>query len=309
MLSPTPALTSSFEKALKFKTCLAQINPILGDFDRNLASHLEVIANARVHGARLCVLPELSLTGYFLKDLVPEIAIRLEDSRLRPLLEASREIDIVVGLVEESTDHRFFNTAIYLHGGACIHAHRKIFLPTYGLFEEQRYFAAGDRIRAFETSFGRAALLTCEDMWHAVPPLVAAQDGALILIVPSAGPLRGSETQPDRDAEPESGATWEVLNRFHAKANGVYVLYANRVGFEDGINFGGGSHVVLPSGRVAAKAPILDELLFEVEIDLGEVRRERRDSPLYRDEDLDLALRELDWVRRRRFGRSEGERS
>ncbi len=294
---------------MKFNACLAQINPILGDFDRNLASHLEVIADARARGMRLCVLPELSLTGYFLKDLVPEIALRLDDPRLSPLFEASNEIDIVAGLVEESTDHRFFNTAVYLHGGECIHAHRKIFLPTYGLFEEQRYFAAGDRIRAFDTALGRVALLTCEDMWHAVPPLVAAQDGALVLIVPSAGPLRGSESAPGHGAEPESGATWEVLNRFHAKANGVYVIYANRVGFEDGINFGGGSHLVLPSGRVAAKAPILEELLFEVEIDLGEVRRERRDSPLYRDEDLDLALRELDRVRRRRFGLHEEDRS
>lgn len=289
-----------------FKVCLAQINPVLGDFERNLAMHLEVVAEAKRKGAALCVFPELSLTGYFLKDLVTEIATPLADPRLDPLLEAAQGIAVVAGLVEESRDFRYFNTAICIEDGRIVHAHRKIFLPTYGLFEEQRYFAPGDRIRAFDSSLGRAALLTCEDMWHAVPPLIAAQDGALMIIVPSAGPLRGVEGGLSGDAESDSGATWEVLNRFHAKANGVFVLYANRVGFEDGINFGGGSHVVQPSGRLALQAPILEELLIEVEIDLAEVQRERRESPLFRDENLDLALRELQRVRHSQ-GREEVE--
>ncbi len=287
---------------MSFKACLAQINPTLGDLERNLQRHLEVIAEARERGVRLCVFPELSLTGYFLKDLVPEVALRLDDSRLQPLRDASEGIDVVVGLVERSADFRYFNTAAYLCQGEWSHRHRKIYLPTYGLFEEQRYFAPGDRVRAFDTDLGRAALLTCEDMWHAIPPLIAAQDGAQLLIVPSAGPVRGRESDARPGVEPDAGATWEVLNRFHAKANGVYVLYANRVGFEDGIGFGGGSQVVLPSGRLAAQAAPLEELLLEVEIDLANVCRERRDSPLFRDEDLELALRELRRVRKRRFG-------
>jgi predicted amidohydrolase len=292
---------------MRFNVCLAQINPILGDFARNLDRHLEIIESARTRGAKLCVFPELSLTGYFLKDLVPEIARSLDDSSLAPLRKAARGIDVVAGLVEEGEDYRSFNTAIYLEDGRVRHAHRKIFLPTYGLFEEQRYFAAGDRIRAFDTALGRMALLTCEDMWHAAPPFIAAQDGAKAIIVPSAGPLRGTEAEAGRQEEPDSGATWEVLNRFHAKANGVYVLYSNRVGFEDGINFGGGSHAVLPSGRLAVKAPMLDEVLVEVQVDHAAIRRERIESPLFRDENLDLVLREIRRIQRQRY-ESEGER-
>lgn len=286
---------------MRFSVCLAQINPVLGDFTRNLERHLEIIEIARSQGAELCVFPELSLTGYFLKDLVPEISISLRDDRLAPLCEAADGIAVVAGLVEEAADYRSFNTAIYLEKGRIRHAHRKIFLPTYGLFEEQRYFAAGDRVRAFDTALGRMALLTCEDMWHAAPPLIAAQDGAKVIIVPSAGPLRGAEATSQRRAEPDSGATWEVLNRFHAKANGVYVLYANRVGFEDGINFGGGSHAVSPSGQIEVKASILDEVLVEVHVDHAKIRRERIESPLFRDEDLGLILREIERIQRGRF--------
>lgn len=288
-----------------YELAIAQEDAVLGGFAANLERHLAMIGAARDAGAELCVFPELSLTGYFLKDLVPELAIRLDDPKLYPLLEQSRRMALVVGLVEESADHCFYNTACFFDGGELVHAHRKIYLPTYGLFEEQRYFASGRSVRAFDTRLGRFAMLTCEDMWHAIPPLVAAQDGATQILVPSAGPLRGASR---RDERLDNGATWEVLNRFHAKANGVFVAYANRVGVEDGVTFGGGSEVVSPSGVSLARAPGLEADLLRVRIDPAEVRRERRDSPLYRDENLDLAIRELIRVRDARLGGGANDR-
>src|SRR6185503_20863567 len=117
------------------RVALAQIAPRLGELDANLALHLEAIQRARRQGAGLVVFPELSLTGYLLRDDVPEVALRIEDPRLARLLRASRDIDVVLGLVEESPGHRFYNAAAYLSGGRVLHVHRKVYLPTYGMFD------------------------------------------------------------------------------------------------------------------------------------------------------------------------------
>ena len=136
------------------RVALAQIAPRLGQLDANVALHLEAIQRARREGAGLVAFPELSLTGYLLRDDVPEVAVTLDDPRLSRLLRASREIDVLVGLVEEAPGHRFHNTAAYLSGGRVLHVHRKVYLPTYGMFDEGRDFAAGDRFRAFVSRRG-----------------------------------------------------------------------------------------------------------------------------------------------------------
>lgn len=283
-----------------FKIALAQMAPVLGDVVRNLALHEKLAREAASHGAALVLFPELSLTGYFVKDLVSSVALRRGAPELAPLLALSREVALVVGLVEETSGHRFYNAAMYLEGGEIRHVHRKVYLPTYGIFDEQRYFAAGDRARAFDTALGRMAVLLCEDLWHPSLPYLVAHDGAGLILCPSSSPGRGL----GGGGRFANAAAWEAANRTYAGLFTMYLAYAGRVGYEDGACFWGGSEVIGPGGEETAKAPYLDETLLYADVDPGELRRARIANPLLRDERLDLTQRELDALLRRRIRES-----
>lgn len=176
---------------MSIRTAIAQMNPKLGDLRANLALYEAKIRQGIENRAELLLFPELSLTGYFLRDTVPSVALTLNSAEMTTLKKLSRDLPFVAGLVEESADHRFFNAAVYFEAGEIRHVHRKVYLPTYGMFDEQRYFARGDRVRAFDSKFGRMMLLICEDLWHPSTIYLAALDGALAVICPSASPLRG----------------------------------------------------------------------------------------------------------------------
>ena len=279
------------------RVALAQIAPRLGEIDANLAIHLDGAREARRAGADLVVFPELSLTGYLLRDQVPEVALRTGEARLRKLERASRDIDVMAGFVEESADHRYFNAAAYFSRGRLVHVHRKIYLPTYGMFEEGRDFSAGDRLRAFEAPFGRAGMLVCEDCWHPSCAFILAQQGMDVLLAASSGPTRGA--RPGRGIT--SVEVWHELVRVTARLQTAFVVYVNRVGYEDGLNFGGGSAAVDPFGRVLAALPALEPALTVVELDASVLRRARIACPLLRDEDLELAAREIDRIRKLRY--------
>ncbi|WP_376789499.1 nitrilase-related carbon-nitrogen hydrolase [Thermoflexus sp.] len=276
-------------KAMKIG--LAQIYPRLGDLQTNLHKHLEVIEDAVTRGAELIVFPELSLTGYVLQDLTYEVAIRPEPNHpiLQPLLEASRWADLVVGFVEMDERGRYYTTGAYLAGGQIIHRHRKIYLPTYGMFDEGRDMAPGDQVRAFDTRFGRFGLLICEDFWHISPPYLLWLDGAEVLIFTSASPGRGLGIPG------KFGSTkWvELVNQAYASLFTVFVIHVNRAGFEDGQNFWGGSTIFDPSGDLVVQGPYFDEALILASIDLDQIRRTRIRLPLLRDERPTLVLREL----------------
>ena len=277
---------------------LAQINPHLGDVARNLQKHLDFIAQAEAQGADLALFPELSLHGYFLEDLVAETACRLDDPRLAPILAASERLSLLFGMVEESPDHRFYNSAVYVEGGRVRHVHRKVYLATYGMFDEGRYLAAGERLRACDTRFGRVGALICEDFWHPSAVSVVHADGADLILGISSGPGRGvsGESQDLRSAQ-----TWHNLNNLYARMFTSYVVYCNRVGYEDGVNFWGGSEVVGPDGTVIVRAPYFEETLVTAEISAEALRRQRSLLPLLRDERLDLTYRELRRICRERY--------
>ena len=243
------------------------------------------------------VFPELSLTGYMLADLVPDVALPLDDPRLSPLLEASRDIDILVGLVEDAPGHRFHNVAVYLSGGRIRHVHRKLYLPTYGLFQEGREFAPGHSIRSFDSPWGPAGLLVCEDLWHMPCAWLLAQQGAEVIFVLSNGPTRGAT--PGREVT--SVAVWRELLQTTAQFQTTWMVYVNRTGCEDGLTFGGGSLVVDPFGRVCAQAPALDDAIEIVDLKSEVLRRARTVYPLLRDENLELVERELARLRQLRY--------
>jgi predicted amidohydrolase len=279
---------------MKLTIALAQINTHLGDVETNLEKHLSIVKEAHQAGADLLVFPELSLTGYALQDLVPQVAHRVseDDAMFRALLEASKEIDFVVGFVDEDYRHRFFIAAAYLSSGRVAHVHHKVYLPTYGLFDEGRFFAWGDKVQAFDTRFGRLGMLICEDFWHASPPYLLWLDGADLLLFTSASPGRGINKGPQLES-----ARWvEHINRAYASVFTAFVAHSNRVGYEDGLNFWGGATLYDPDGELLAKGPYHEEAVTMVEIDLDQLHRTRARLPLLRDERTALVMREMNRI-------------
>jgi predicted amidohydrolase len=277
---------------MKLNLGLAQIATKLGDVESNLEKHLNYIEQAKEQKVDLLVFPELSLSGYVLQDLVATVAHRPveEDPVFKPLLEASHDLDLVVGFVDEDLRHRFFIASAYLSGGEVLHVHHKVYLPTYGLFDEGRFFAWGDSVRAFDTRFGRAGLLICEDFWHASPPYLLWLDGADIMIFSSASPGRGLTDQEKLDS-----ARWvERVNQAYASMFTSFVVHSNRVGFEDGLLFWGGATVCDPNGEMVAQGPYFQEALTVSCLDLNQLRRTRARLPLLRDERTNLVRNELD---------------
>ena len=172
---------------------LAQMYPKLGDVSANLEKHLAIIEQADQQGVDLLVFPELSLTGYQIMDLVPEVAIRTtrDDDTFRALLDASMHMDISFGFVHADKRQRFYIGQAYVSQGECLHVHHKVYLPTYTMFDDGRYFDQGTHLRAFDTRFGRVGMLICEDFWHMSAPYVLWMDGADLLIFGNASPTRG----------------------------------------------------------------------------------------------------------------------
>ena len=282
------------------RIALAQIAPALGDRGRNIKLHETRIAEARAEGADLIVFPELSLTGYFLRDMVPEVGLTLDAPEIQRLLSAADASDVVFGFVEQSPRYRFYNSGAYGDQGQLRHVHRKVYLPTYGLFDEQRYFAAGHRIRAFDTArFGRVGLLVCEDFWHLSATAIMQAEDVNLLICIANSPGRGVQ-----QAEFSTASVYEHVCRTYAVLLGAVVVMVNRVGYEDGLCFWGGSRVVAPSGEVIALAPQLEEALTIASFDWADLRRERTATPLARDERLLLTIEELNRVKRQMYGDS-----
>jgi NAD+ synthase (glutamine-hydrolysing) len=276
------------------RLALTQLNATLGKVEKNLEKHLVYIEEARSEGAEVIMFPELSLTGYALQDLTPTVSHHAspDDPVFKPLLAASKDIDVIVGFVEEDTRNRFYIASAYLSGGKVVHVHRKVYLPTYGLFDEGRFFALGDEVCAFDTRFGRAGMLICEDFWHASTPYLLWLDGADLFFFLSASPGRGLTSDPQLE-----NVRWvEHINRAYASLFTSYVFHSTRVGFEDGLSFAGGASVFDPNGDMIAVAPYYEERLMLVDADLNQLHRTRSRLPLLRDERTALVRRELERV-------------
>jgi predicted amidohydrolase len=285
----------------RLTVALAQIAPQLGQLEANLARHHELIEEARGRGADLVVFPELGLTGYQLQDLAAEVAIRLDDPRLAGLAAATEDLSAVVSFVEESADHRLFIAAALLEDGEIRHVHRKLFLPTYGLFDERRFFAAGDLLRATPSRLGVGiGLAVCEDFWHLTVPQLLALDGAQVLINVSSSP--GRDLAATNEVGLGTATSWRNLMRTYAQLTTSVIVFCNRVGVDESISFWGGSEVIAPNGQALFSAPMFTEGLFLAEVPLADVRRERLALPLLRDERPELQVRELSRIVAERAG-------
>lgn len=270
---------------------LAQMYPKLGDVQANLDQHLEYAQRATEQGVDVLVFPEMSMAGYQVQDLVPEVALRTssDDPTFAKLLEASKNIDLSFGFVHEDTRNRFYIAQAYMSQGELLHVHHKLYLPTYAMFDDSRYFAAGNHIRAFDTRFGRVGMLICEDFWHSSTAYVLWMDGADMLFLSSCSPGRGIN-----DSARLGSTRWvELVNQAYGSMFTSYIVHCNRVGYEDGKVFWGGSSVVDPDGEFMTHGLYFEEALITQEIDLNQLHRTRARLPLLRDERPDLLHQEM----------------
>ena len=271
------------------RVAMGQLRPVLGDVQANAARHLDFIAQAKEQGSDLIVFPELGLTGYQIQDLTLEVARNIRHPEIEKIVSASRDIDVVFSFAEESDEHLFYTTAIYAAKGAIRGLHRKVYLPTYGMFDESRYFASGRQFKTFASQFGQTGMLICEDAWHLSSPYLLAAGGAKLLILPASSPAR-SVTDGNYFG---SQSFWRELASVYSRLLGVNIVFVNRVGFEDGVSFFGGSFAVGADGEFTAEAPKLEEGVFYGELDLGAPRRARYVTPILRDEKWDVVERQL----------------
>jgi len=276
---------------MDLRVALVQSNPRLGDLQTNLEDHLARIDAAVADGAQLIAFPELSLTGYFLKDQVDELG-QLPDAPLfEPLLERSHHASIVVGFVERSPSNRLYNSLAFLEKGEVKGVHRKVHLVSYGMFDEERDFAAGERFEIVESELGRFGLLICEDLWHTPSAYLHFLNDADFLLVSSASPARGVE-QPGPGLA--SQRTWDTLLGATSLLYRTWVFYVGRVGWEDGIGFGGGSSIFDPFGNRTALLEGFEPGTLSADIERAVLRRARVETPLRRDEKPWLLAAELE---------------
>ena len=211
-------------------------------------------------------------------------------------------ISAVVSFVEESEDHRLFIAAALLEDGAIRHVHRKVYLPTYGLFDERRFFAPGDAFRAVRSErLGLTlGICVCEDFWHLSSANLLALDGAQVLINVSSSP--GRDVALINEDGLGTAASWRTLNRAYAQLTTSFVVFVNRVGVDESFTFWGGSEVIAPNGATVTQAPLHDEGLYLADLELADLRRERIAVPLLRDERPEVQLRQLERIVRARAG-------
>ncbi len=269
------------------RIALAQVDPSLGELHRNVARARAAIAEATAGGADVIVFPELSLSGYALGAAAEDVALRADDPVIDELAAAAGDRSLLIGFPELTRGGRVYNSAAYFEAGRLVHIHHKLYLPTYNEFEERKHFNTGSTMRAFDTSFGRAAILICNDAWQPALAFVATQDGAELLLIPA-------DSGHSNPLELDVRAYWRDIARLYARLFQCYVVFVNRVGEEAGRRYWGGSHVLDPTGALVCEAPEdRESILVSPDLDLGAVRRRRHRLPLVREARLALVTREL----------------
>src|SRR6266516_4293559 len=279
------------------RLAIAQLRPTKGDYGANLQKIGGVLAQiAKLDPpADLVVFPETATSGYFVEGGVRDVAVTagtlFRDLTVEHEAAGAPPVDVAIGFYEVFQNH-FYNSCLYasLGGKDAVvrQVHRKVFLPTYGVFDEERFVDRGREIRAFDTRWGRAAILICEDAWHSLSGTIAALQGAQLVIVPSASPARGTGMDEEGTRLPASVVRWERILRGIADEHGVWVAFASLVGFEGGKGFPGGSVVVSPAGEIVVRGPLFEEAVLTYDVDFEEITSARAEAPLLADLEVNL---------------------
>jgi len=279
------------------RLAVAQIRPSKGEYAANLQKIGGVLARiAKLDPpVDLVIFPETATSGYFVEGGVRDVAVTagtlFRDLTVEHEAAGAPPIDVAVGFYEVFQNH-FYNSCLYASLGndspGIRHVHRKVFLPTYGVFDEERFVERGRDIQAFDTRFGRVAILICEDAWHSITGTIAALQGAQLVIVPSASPARGTGMDEEGTRLPASVVRWERILKGMADEHGVWIAFASLVGFEGGKGFPGGSVVVSPGGEIVLRGPLFEEAVLTYDLDFEELTRARAESPLLADLEVNL---------------------
>jgi NAD+ synthetase len=287
------------------RVALVQFKPKKADTRRNLERAAGLIAQETPH-ADVVVFPETALSGYFLEGGVAEAALTVEEV-VGGLGEPPPDApDVALGFYERWR-RGLHNSVAYLEPSdgswAVRHVHRKMFLPTYGVFDEARFVEPGRELRAFETRFGRFGMLICEEAWHSLPATILALDGAELLLVVSASPAR--DFAPSGAGRPGNLDRWDRLAPAMASEHGIFVAVAQLTGSEGGKVFPGGSVAVGPDGQILARGPLLEESVTVASLDASALERARVASPLL--SDLEQVVPSLQRSLDRVTGRGNGD--
>ncbi|PYP03031.1 MAG: NAD+ synthase [Gemmatimonadetes bacterium] len=284
------------------RLAIAQLRPTKGDYNANLQKIGGVLAQIAklAPPVDLVIFPETATSGYFVEGGVRDVAVTagtlFRDLTVEHEAAGAPPVDAAVGFYEVFQNH-FYNSCLYASLGNASsgnaspgvkHVHRKVFLPTYGVFDEERFVDRGREIRAFDTRWGRAAILVCEDAWHSLSGTIAALQGAQLVIVPSASPARGTGMDEEGTRLPASVVRWERILKGIADEHGVWVAFASLVGFEGGKGFPGGSVVVSPAGEIVLRGPLFEEAVLTYDVDFEEITRARAEAPLLADLEVNL---------------------
>jgi NAD+ synthase (glutamine-hydrolysing) len=264
--------------ARRIRIGLAQINSTVGDFTGNRNKILKSIENARSSGVDLVAFPELAICGYPPEDLLFKPRFIAENLRsLEKVVEASRGISAIIGFVDARED--IYNAAAIIHDGHLVGVYHKIFLPNYGVFDENRYFRAGKECPVYVIAGVNVGVNICEDIWYEAGPTTSqAYSGAEVIVNISASPYHFSK-----------GNIREEMLKTRATDNVAIVAFNNLVGGQDELIFDGGSMIVDEKGNLLVRGRQFEEDMIIADLDVENVFRTRLHDPRWRRE---LLLRE-----------------
>ena len=269
-----------------FRLALAQLNPTVGDIEGNTARIIEYVERARARRADLVAFPELAITGYPPEDLLFKTSfLQANEDAMRRVITAARDIAVVVGYVEvgdSATGADIANAAAVGYDGKLIDSYRKMYLPNYGVFDEDRYFRRGTECPVYRINGVGVGVNICEYIWYPVGPIAVQREAGAELIVN----INGSPFHAGK------AAYREKMIATRAADNGLFVAYLNLVGGQDELVFDGASLVCDMTGEVIARGPAFREDLLVLDLDIESVFRSRLRTPLARKENPTI-LREV----------------
>ncbi len=273
------------------KARIIQFSPVLGNIEANFEYHKLKIIDAVKDGIDLIIFPELSLSGYQLKDIIYDISRERIDKVLVGLMELSKNIDIVAGLPYEESPGMIYNSVIYFSRGEIIHNHKKVQLPNFGIFEEEMIFKAGENFQSFKIGNLNAGILICREILFPVNAYLYFLQNTDIIIAVSNSPHRGM----GKDGF-SSHKLWERLGEVYSINFHQNFIFCNRTGFEDGIGFGGGSFYAAPGKGIVKMGKYYEEQVIDMVINKDDIRRSMISSNYLRDEKPDIILKELNRI-------------
>jgi len=274
---------------IAMKVRAVQFSPALGNVAGNLEFHLKKIEEAVSDKRDLVIFPELSISGYHLKDIVYDVSLTPDDEIIVQFKALSRKIDIVIGAPYEETPGIVSNCGLYFSRGELLHIHRKSQLPNFGMFEEEMIFKAGEQFRTFKAGEFTAGIIICREMLFPVIAYLYYLQGVDFLIGISNSPFRAlSKTDGFSSLK-----LWERVGEVYAINYHQNYVFVNRTGFEDGIGFGGGSFYAAPGKGVVKRAAFFDDETLDFEVSKEAVRASRMGGNYFRDEKPEVIFNEL----------------